>query len=205
MTKEEFLFASGLDFNHLYTLQNLNNLPNLGRRVEGWLNILIAKGFIDDDHWPTEKGNEILSKFNNSQTVVNIEQDGSLVEEPVKNESVKTFSNFVDELDTKLKEKIKKLTGHNQAYITVQNVKYPYLSDAVDLESKLKKFVTKYKKQDLKRIEACLLKHCEIRNQKILMYIMREKGDSKSDLAVDYDNYVEELPKITNIKKEDFF
>ena len=62
MNNIEFLFASGLDFNHLFVLQNLNNLPEINR-ITGYYNILKAKGYIEEDGVISAKGEEIIAQF----------------------------------------------------------------------------------------------------------------------------------------------
>jgi hypothetical protein len=205
MSNIEQLFASGLDFNHLYILQNLNNLPDINKII-GWYELLKKRDYISDDGILTEKGNFIISLFLKNQENCNNTEMLNIIN---KNEQIienkqQTFSQWVAALHTKLENKIIELTGSKNVNITVNGVKYPYLCNVVDLEGKLKKAIGRYKMEDLNRIEKCLLKHCEIRNKKLLMYIYREKGDASSDLALDYDNYVEEVES-KPISKKDFF
>jgi|694.fasta_scaffold00478_119 hypothetical protein len=202
MIKEEFLFASGLDFNHLYVLQNINNLPEVNR-LTGYYNILKAKGYIDGEVL-SDKGQEIVTMFNiinkNEENVDNNKQNSEEVQKPL------SFSQWVAELHRKLQDKLLNLTGSNSPNLVFDGKvqKWPYLCGVLDLEGKLKKFIGKYTMTDLERIEKLLLKHCEIRNQKIMRYIIKEGNEKGSDMALDYENYVEEKPKVI-LTKKDFF
>lgn len=200
MIKEEFLFASGLDFNHLYVLQNINNLPEVNR-LTGYYNVLVGKGYIDGEVL-SDKGKEIVEMFNI------IPKNEDIIDNKQQIEEVKplSFSLWVAELYKKLQDKLEQIAGNKNPNLVFEgkSTKYPYLCGVLDLEGKLKKFIGKYTMTDLKRIEALLLKHCEIRNQKIMRYIIKEGSEKGSDLALDYENYVEEKPKEV-IKKEDFF
>ena len=204
MNNIEFLFASGLDFNHLFVLQNIDNLPEINR-ITGYYNILKAKGFIEDDGIISTKGQEIISLFvkkeenvkNNETELIN---NNNNIEHIVENKPKLTFSQFVAELHNKLQTKLTELTGKKNVNLSFdgKGTSYPYLCSVVDLEGKLKKFIQRYKYDDLKRIESLLLKHCEIRNQKIMRYILREKPETGSDMALDYENYVENSFEVVN-------
>lgn len=206
MNKFEFLFASGLDFNHLFVLQNIDNLPEINR-ITGYYNILKAKGFIEDDGVISAKGQEIISLFMKKEENITNNETG-LINNIQQTKPQLTFSQWVLELHNKLQVKLTDLTGKKNVNLSFdgKGTSYPYLCSVVDLEGKLKKFIQRYKYDDLKRIEHLLLKHCEVRNQKIMRYILREKPETGSDMALDYENYVEETPVENKIiKRNDFF
>jgi hypothetical protein len=192
MTNIEQLFASGLDFNHLYILQNLNSLPDINKII-GWYELLKKRDYISDDGMLTEKGNYVISLFEKEPENFNNNAMSTIIDKKpeIVNNNLQTFSQWVASLHNKLQNKLIELTGSKNVNITFNGQRYPYLCNVVDLEGKLKKAIGRYKMEDLNKIEKCLLKHCEIRNKKILMYIYRERGDASSDLALDYDNYVE--------------
>lgn len=204
MTNIEFLFASGLDFNHLFVLQNIDNLPQINR-ITGYYNILKVKGFIEEDGLINEKGKEIVNLFTKKEEL-SITTNNDVEKEETK---PITFSEWCYILYIQLQEKLVKLTGKKQVNLTFdgKQTSYPYLCSYVDLEGKLKKFISRYNYNDLKRIEILLLKHCELRNQKIMRYILREKPETGSDLASDYENYVEDSFETVNkiVNKNDFF
>lgn len=208
MTNIEHLFASGLDFNHLFVLENINNLPEINR-ITGYCNILKAKGFIEEDGVISAKGQEIVSLFKKKEeNITNNEMLNIVDKNPEKCKTSLTFSQFTAELHNKLQTKLTELTGKKNVNLSFdgKGTSYPYLCSLVDLEGKLKKFINRYKYDDLKRIEHLLLKHCEVRNQKIMRYILREKPETGSDMALDYENYVEETPVESKIiKRKDYF
>lgn len=197
MNNIEFLFASGLDFNHLFVLQNINNLPEINR-ITGYYNILKAKGYIEEDGVISAKGEEIIAQFmQKEENCIN-----SAIDQKVVEDKPLTFSQYVVELHNKLQSKLTEITGKKNVNLSFdgKGTSYPYLCSVVDLEGKLKKFINRYKYDDLKRIESLLLKHCEIRNQKIMRYILREKPETGSDMALDYENYSENQEENSNFE-----
>ncbi len=198
MNNVEHLFASGLDFNHLFVLQNIDNIPEINR-ITGYYNVLKAKGFIEEDGILSVKGQEIIAQF--------MQKEENCTNHAIKKETIKefqplTFSEWSAILHRQLQEKLVKLTGKKQVNLTFdgKGTTYPYLCSVVDLEGKLKKFIQRYNYTDLKRIEHLLLKHCEVRNQKIMRYILREKPETGSDLASDYENYSENQEQNSNFE-----
>lgn len=198
MNNIEFLFASGLDFNHLFVLQNINNLPEINR-ITGYYNILKAKGYIEEDGVISAKGEEIIAQF--------MQKEENCINNAIDNQKIVedkrlTFSQYIAELHNKLQSKLTEITGKKNVNLSFdgKGTSYPYLCSVVDLEGKLKKFINRYKYDDLKRIEYLLLKHCEIRNQKIMRYILREKPETGSDMALDYENYSENQEENSNFE-----
>lgn len=205
MIKEEFLFASGLDFNHLYVLQNINNLPEVNR-LTGYYNVLVGKGYIDSGVL-SDKGQEIVSLFmQKEEDFIKNEINNQISEEVKEIQKPLSFSQWAADLYKKLQDKLQDVTGNKNPNLVFEGkpTKYPYLCSVLDLEGKLKKFIGKYTMTDLERIEKLLLKHCEIRNQKIMRYIIKEGNEKGSDMALDYENYIEEKP-VEIIKKENYF
>lgn len=170
------ILEDGLLLDHYYVLCRMKNgeKPVSSRRVQGFINLLTKKEYLKDDQL-TEKA-ELLVE--NCATM-------SVPPLPISED----FTKWITELHIKCRDKIKKLTDRNQAYIKVNNVDYPYLPGVTDLGKKLEKFIRVYKHSDREKIEKCLLRHCDTRNQKMIYYIMREKENAKSDLASDYENF----------------
>lgn len=198
MNKYEYLISSGLDFNHLFVLQNINNLPEINK-VLGWYELLKKRDYITEDGILTQKGEFIISLF--------LKKEENVTKSEIIENKQQTFSQWIVSLHNKLQSKLIELTGTSKINLVFDGkpTKYPYFCSVVDLEEKLKKFISRYKMEDLKRIEHLLLKHCEVRNQKILMYILREGANANSGLATDYENYVEEVIDVKPIKKQDYF
>ncbi len=206
MTNIEDLFCRGLDFNHLYVLQNINNLPDVNKII-GYYEMLKKRDYITEDGILTLKGQEVIALFTKDFQLAN-QETSSVVNknDNTVQDNKQTFSNWVVELHSKLQQKLKDIgvTEKVKLVFDGKQTNHPYFCSVVDLEGKIKKFISRYRMDDLKRIEACLLKHCEVRNQKLLMYILREGANTGSSLASDYESYVEEIIS-KPIKKADFF
>lgn len=100
-------------------------------------------------------------------------------------------------MHARLKTQLKNVTGKGQYYLNVHGTDYPYLPGVQDLRLKVEKFIEKYQMKDMDKIEKCLMRHLSIRNQKLIFYVIREKGDAKSDLAADYENF-DDLKEVKN-------
>lgn len=205
MTKEEKLLNEGLDFNMLFVLQNPDSL-NSNLRVSGWKELCKRKGYLTLSGDLTDKGLEIVELFSNG-TEINVAGELKPIEE-VKEKIAKdtTFKEWIAKLYEKLRDKLQKETSSRTPNIVVQGRPYPYMCGKVDLEQKIKGFISKYGMKNLVIIEDLLLRHCEVRNQKMISYILKQGTNAKSDLAGDYESYVPEAPKYEGlIKKEDIF
>lgn len=158
-------------------------------KVQGWITMMIMKGFIEEINGAlslTEKGKDMVSEIGETKV----------------DTKVPTGKYDYVALHTRLKEELKRLTGKSQYQLEVKGKEYPYLPAALDLKSKIEKFIEKYQMKDMDRIEECLKRHLGIRNQKLVYYIMREKGDAKSDLAGDYEVFEDVPTKISDYATE---
>jgi len=181
------LLKNGLLGDHFSVLVKIRNKEKLidNPRIQGFINLLTKKGYIDSEGELTEMGKRITEghiekvNFSTPEVTTKEEKKGNVSYEWCK------------ELLRKCKDRVKELTGNTQFYLHVQGTPFPYLPGAVDLYTKITKFIKIYEFNDLDRIEKCILKHCESRNQKLLYYIVREKPELKSDLAADYENFEE--------------
>ena len=206
-TKEEQLLDKGLDFNMLYMLQHPEALTN-HVRAKGWRELLLRKGYLDPTGELTETGFEVVTLFE-SDTIRVVSENGEVIEEALNivEEKVKkntSFKDWVKELHKELLESVMLDSGVASPSIEVQGRKYPYMAGVVDLENKLKIFIKKYGYNDLKKIKAILLNHTKIRNQKMLNYIVFQGANAKSDMAADYENYVEGVVQKEVFKKDLF-
>lgn len=201
-TKEERLLNEGLDFNMLFVLQNPEALTD-NVRVSGWKELCKRKGFMNPDGSLTEKGLDIIALFPTVEITKEKEEEiKEVITKKVK--EVGTFSNWVKELHKKVSDKLYILTGTKTPSMKVDGKNYPYMCGVTDLEQKIKSFIAKYDMKDLKKIEACILKHAEVRNQKLMFYIIRQGSDAKSDLSADYENFIEEVEEV-KVSKKDLF
>lgn len=196
-----------IDLNHYMILtmihqqEPIETIKNI--KVQGWLNMMIMKELIakkDGKYFLIEKGLNLIKKVGLTEVVVKMDQK-ILLTDLMKKNDVYDYN----ALHLRLKEQLKKLIGSSQYFLQVQGNKYPYLCGATDLKLKIEKFKQVYKLTDMEKIEKCLMRHLSIHNQKLIYYIIREKGDSKSDLAGDYENFDElkAVPTVHNNKTTD--
>lgn len=194
---EEYLkvLDAGLLLDHYYVLCNIKNGIALvkNRRMQGFINLLTKKEYIKDDLL-TEKA-MVLIKHCEAEGIL-----PTITPSAEKGVTDLEFISWATKTHTACREKIKEITGRYQYYLKVQGREYPYLPGLTDFIGKLEKFIKVYQFTDLQKIEKCLLKHCTTRNQKMIYYIMREKGDAKSDLASDYENFEEIQDENTGYK-----
>jgi hypothetical protein len=178
------VLESGLLLDHYFLLCNIKDGKKSvdTKRIQGFINLLTKKGYIQDDEL-TEKGRELIQGYEISE-IIPLDTKGKTI-------SGEDFEKWVEQLHAKCKERLRQLTGKPQFFMKVDKRDYPYLPGVKDLAMKIEKFIRVYKYTDLLKIEALILKHLESRNQKLIYYIMREKGDAKSDLAADYENFDE--------------
>lgn len=201
----EEILKQGVDMNHyiiltmIYQKQPIHTINNV--KIQGWLKMMIMKNLIAEksgEYFLTEKGLETIKKVGLTEILVKVEDKLKITD------LMKTTSYDYDALHKRLKEKLKEITGSSQYFLKVQGGMYPYLPGATDLKNKIEKFKLVYKLNDMQRIEQCLMQHLTIRNQKLIYYIIRERGDAKSDLASDYENFSDtKMNKINNNKTTD--
>jgi hypothetical protein len=189
MTTEQVqkVLATGIDLNQ-YILMNLMaskedfSALRANVKIQGWLNMLAMKGLIVNQDGAlslTESGKKMVSEIGEDKIDVKVD----------------TKKYDWAALHARLKEELKKQTGKAQYQLEVKGREYPYLPGVFDLKSRIEKFIEKYQLADIEKIEKCLVRHIGIRNQKMVYYIMREKGDAKSDLAGDYEGF-EDLKEV---------
>lgn len=195
----EEILRNKVDLNHfiiltmIYQKQPVETLQNV--KVQGWLKMMMMKQLISQENGKylvTEEGLKIIKNVGLTEIVVKAEEKLKLTD-LMKTNTVYDY----DALHKRLKEELKKLTGNSQYFLKVQGNTFPYIPGVTDLRQKLEKFKMVYKLTDMDKIERCLMRHLSIRNQKMIYYIMRERGDAKSDLAGDYEN-IDDLTVIKN-------
>ncbi len=171
----------GIDLNQ-YILMNMialnEDLTKITKlvKIQGWITMMKMKRYLEEINgklFLTEKGKNIVANVGK----INIDL------------KIDTGKYKWENLHSCLRIELKRLTGKNQFQLEVKGREYPYLPGLLDLRSKIEKFIEKYEMNDMEKIERCLMRHLAIRNQKMIYYIIREKGDAKSDLAADYENF----------------
>lgn len=165
----------GNEFIYLCFLSNGGNLSFLdGIRNKVELQ-LVLKGYLYSTGDFTPKCEKLLKSLKNT-------------EKPVETDR------YV-ELHKKLQDKLVTLTGKKQVKV---GGKFNFLPNSMDLKEKLEKVIKKYKLTDWNRIELLLLQYIELCNTKkfdtvqlMFYYILREKPDVSSNLATDYEGFIE--------------
>lgn len=195
----EEILKQKIDLNHyilltmIYHKEPIEKLEN--SKVQGWVKMMIMKGLVEENkgqYLLSDKGLQLIKSVGLVEIVVKQEQ------KIVLTDLVKSTPSGYDYegLQKRLKEELKRLTGNSQFFLKVQGNVFPYLPGVTDLKNKLEKFKSTYKLNDMSKIEKCLMRHLTVRNQKMIYYIMRERGDAKSDLASDYENF-NDLPTVS--------
>ncbi len=146
---------------------NLKNKikPVESKRIQGFVNLLTKKGFIDDENKLTEKGLKLV------ETCIAEQPDRKL-----------DFKDWVVLLHKRCQEKLTELTGSNQVRASInKGPAYSFLPNSKDLETKLEQFIKYYKYKDFEKIEKSILSHVEKCHAKdnwfplIQYYIMKDK------------------------------
>lgn len=196
MTKEEKLLSEGLDFNILYVLQNIKNLPD-NIKVRGWKELAVRKGLIDRTDSLTEKGFSIVELFINKE-----EQPTVVQKEEKKQPNGLTFEQWCISLHSKLQLLLFQRTGKKQKTLYGG---FPFLCNAKDLEGKLKTVINKYKITNLEKCEKVLINYVEksiktnFDKVKIIQYYIMKDGFSL--FYTDYEQFEEEQMEQPTLKQ----
>jgi len=184
---------SGLLLDHYFVLCTIKSggVLDSNKRIQGFLNLLAKKGFIQDDNL-TDKALDLISDCD------------IIFDEESKNKV--DFSQFVEELHKKLQDKLVELTGKRQVTAKVKGTGrgYPFLPNVTDLGKTLVKTLSAYKIHDYEKVERTLLKYvdaCAEGNEwfPILRYYIMKDGNSQ--MVTDLDNEEEVSNTTTSIQK----
>jgi hypothetical protein len=176
LEKFKSILDEGMDLNFFYVLYATDRKESLDHmKWKGMINVLKLKRFIDGRGNVTEKGKALLNKIN----------------PPIEKKEVDA-NTWIQELHKKLQDKLAKLTGKKQKIISG---KYSFLPNAVDLGTKLFKVLTKYKIDDLDKVEKVLLQYLDKCNKaKWEMVVLMEYYILKNEVSrfmTDFENFQE--------------
>lgn len=147
----ERILESGLMLDHyliLCMVKRKEELPT-SKRVQGFLNLLNKKGYIQDGAL-TDEG------------VLLTECEITTVEAPKEEKVVETdFSKWVLDLHKRCQTKIQELTGGKQVRDKIGGKPYPFLPNSTDLAKSLHRAIVLYKLKDLDKIEKAMMNHIE--------------------------------------------
>ncbi len=169
----EKILSAGLVIDHFYLLHQISKgtKPLNSKRIQGFLNLLIKKGFIQDDVI-TQKGLDLIGSC-----------------QPVQNkisDVIVNYQLFVIELHQKCQDKLIELTGKKQirSRVNDKGPGYPFLCNTDDMGRILLKVINLYKLKDYILIEKALLKHIQMCHDQqswfpVMQYYIMKDGTSK--------------------------
>jgi len=188
LEKYKRLLDSGLLLDHYFLLCNIRDsvpLPK-SKRIEGFLNLLRKKGFIEKDNTLQEKAFDVIDIF----ASVTIKEQ--VVETPKFD-----FGGWASELHKKCVDKLIRLTGNKQiiARFNKGDKGYPFLPNLMDFTTRIFSTIQRYKLKDMDSVEKAILAHIDSCHQKnnwfpLMKYYMYKQGEG-SNLVTDLENGVE--------------
>ena len=185
----ERILDSGLMFDHylvLCMIKNGEELPK-NRRVQGFVNLLSKKGFIQEG---------LLS----DEAIVLTEHDIKTVSTSVNKEVVETdYTKWVMGLHKRCQDKLMELTGGKQVRGKIGGKPYPFLPNSTDLAKALHRAIVLYKITDLEKVEKAMMGHIvKCYNSKnwfpLMKYYIIKSGvggsvaSANSDMVTDMDS-----------------
>lgn len=185
--KYQEVLDTGLTLDHYFVLKAIRDetpLPS-SRRIQGFLNLLNKKGYIEDGCL-TVSALKLIECYDTTLSVC------TTTTERIKDDSgVIDFQKWILGLHKRCQEKIKHYTGAPQVRGKINGKSYSFLCNSIDLGRVLIKVINLYKLKDLDAIENCIMKHisdCCISKQYfplIKYYVMK---DNSSQLVTDLEN-----------------
>ena len=145
--KYEEILSNGLLLDHYFVLCRIKGGVKLSenKRIQGFVNLLTKKGYIDNDGNLTEKS-------------MNIVDETKFISPSKKDEN---FNTWVKSVHNACEEKIKKMTGKKQVRDKIDGKYYSFLPNIIDLEKVLYKVTSLYKITDFVKIERTIMKYIE--------------------------------------------
>jgi hypothetical protein len=176
--KYKEVLDNGLLLDHYFLLCNVRDGVKLtdNKRIQGFVNLLTKKGYIQDDRITT-KGLELIAG-----------QESGEVNLPAtlrkKTEELVDFASWVQGLHVRLQDKLAQKTGYRQVRDKINGKPYSFLPNSTDLGKVLHKTMATYKLKDRDKIEKALMDHIEncARNASwfpIMGYYIMKNGTSK--------------------------
>jgi len=184
------ILDDGLTLDHYVLLCNIKNgVKSLGnKRIQGFLNLLIKKGYIENDEL-TEKGIDLVENCDFPK----------IIEE--KGESI-ALTTRIGRMHKKCEDKIFELTGLRQVRASIKKdakTSIAFLCNVRDFSAKIQKAMKLYRLKDYDKIERTLINHIErchaIDNWFPLMhyYILK---DNFSQMVTDLESEGKEEPAV---------
>lgn len=186
------ILNSGLMLDHYLILCKISSNREIPYtdRVRGFLNLLVKKGYIDNDHGLTEKGIDFVQDCDFA------EEATSTIE--ITTESTTTVQTTKEELKSKLediynkcKERVKFHTGRYQVRARIDSKYYSFFPNITDFMKVANKVVTLYKVRDLELMEKTLIAYidrCASANNWLPLFNYYIFKNGTSTLVTDMEN-----------------
>lgn len=165
--KYKELMNNGLMLDHYLVLSFIKaekTLPDL-KRIQGFKNLLVLKGFLTEDSIITEKGNKLLKTIEPEPVVV-VATTTTTTMSPdyVERKFVipqNSIAAFAEKLHEKCQNKILELTGKKQVRPEIDKKTYSFLPNSYDFGKVLTKAILMYKIKDYTKVEKAILRYIE--------------------------------------------
>lgn len=192
MTQEKYkqILETGLSLDQFFILCNIRDGIKLinDTKVQGFLNLLIKKEYIEDDILTQKAIDLIEDYFKESEEIVKDRFD---------------IPAWVQQLHMKCQNKLIELTGNKQVKAIIDKKPYAFLCNAIDMEKALRKTITSYKLKDYEKIESTLLSYIDKCSDAdswfpIMQYFILKNGYSA--MVTGMEEKDEELPSASTQK-----
>jgi len=160
IAKYKIILDEGLLLDHYLLLCNLRDGKEMVRskRVQGFINLMHKKGYIEDGILTSKAFNLIEGEGNPTpiKPVIAIE-----AEIRAKTSVKLDYATWVIALHKKVKDKLITGTGKPQVKAMVEGKGYPFLPNSTDLGKVILRAVKAYKLDDFDKIEKTLLRYVD--------------------------------------------
>ncbi len=134
------------------------------------------------------KNADILSKIAYEDVLYNSKEIGIPAITAMGKQDITDYESIYN----KVKEALIKKCGKPQYQLDIKGSKYPLMCNYPDFKVKLSKVIKKYKLEDIDKITSILIDHINKLQSPLLKYYIEK--DNSSQLATDYELYVESKP-----------
>lgn len=204
--KYKLVLDEGLLLDHYFLLLNIRDRKSMTstKRVQGFINLMCKKGYINEDGELTEKAVRLLGGKGNPLPILDRKVDMKAMclvanlernEPELKIEKKFDYATWVIQLHRKCEDRIFQATGKRQVRDKIDGKPYSFLPNSTDLGRVILRAVNVYKLKDFDRIERTIIRYIDrcIKANKwfpiLVYYIMK---NSMSPMVTDMDSDEEE-------------
>lgn len=202
--KYKLILEEGLMLDHYFLLLNIRDGKSMvpTKRIQGFINLMCKKGYINEGEELTEKAIRLLGGQGNPIPEVPNTRSAMMLadlldrrEPELKVEKKFDYATWVIQLHRKCEERIFQATGKRQIRDKVEGKPYSFLPNSTDLGRAVLRAVNVYKLRDFDKIEKTILRYinrCVKANKwfPILGYYIMK--NSMSPMVTDMDSDEEE-------------